>query len=345
MSSSVVELNARLLAPSGRIRGFIDRTLVRTLKEERDLPVFKFLIQMAVVLWSFAAALYVWGSPPWWLLLGYCAAALIYTPPYILALHVSSHRGVFKPGFRWLQTIAVWLLGPFAGQSPETYRVHHMGMHHTEGNMPDDLSSTMAYKRDEVLHFAHYFGRFFFFVQLELGLYHARRGHWRLLRQLIVGEASYLACLGLLLVLNPSVTLAVFVFPLLLARVGMMCGNWAQHAFIDASDPANPYRNSITCIDSPYNRRCFNDGFHIGHHVKPNRHWSEMAEDFLRNRSRYEAEGAIVFRGLDYFEIWVLLMLKKHRVLARRLVTHASLSEDQRDALIRSRLLPVRLSD
>ncbi len=63
-------------------------------------------------------------------------------------------------------------------------------------------------------------------------------------------------------------TLTVFVAPVVIARVLMMCGNWAQHAFVDAADPGNPYRNSLTCIHARYNRRAFNDGYHIHHHVK-----------------------------------------------------------------------------
>ena len=34
------------------------------------------------------------------------------------------------------------------GQSPETYFAHHIAMHHLEGNLPDDDSTTMPFKRD-----------------------------------------------------------------------------------------------------------------------------------------------------------------------------------------------------
>ena len=33
------------------------------------------------------------------------------------------------------------------------------------------------------------------------------------------------------------------------------------------------------------------------------------SEEFEKNRERYGAEDAIVFRGYDFFEVWALLML------------------------------------
>jgi len=331
-----------MLAQPGRTRGPVDRLIRRVLKEERDLPVARLWLTMLATVVPLAVALYVWGQPPWWLLAIHFSVVLFFFAPYILALHVSSHRQIFKPKFRWLQAVPVWILAPFVGQSPETYRVHHMGMHHAEGNMLDDLSTTMPYQRDRWTHFAHYFLKFFFFAQVDLARYHAQRGHGRMLRQMIVGEASYIVALVALMFVNPLVTGVVFLLPFLTARFTMMCGNWAQHAFVDQADPANPYRNSIVFIDSPYNRRCFNDGFHIGHHVKPNRHWAEMPEDFERHLDRYAAERSIVFRGLDYFQIWLLLMLKRHDKLAEHLVVWPGMdaSLDGRVEFIKSRLRP-----
>ena len=100
----------------------------------------------------------------------------------------------------------------------------------------------------------------------------------------------------------------------------MMAGNWGQHAFIDANDPANNYRNSITLINTIYNRRCFNDGYHIGHHLRPHMHWTEMPNDFLRNKDKYAENKAIVFEGMDFQMVWFWLMLKRYDVLADRFV-------------------------
>ena len=82
------------------------------------------------------------------------------------------------------------------------------------------------------------------------------------------------------------VCLVLFVLPVTITRLAMMLGNWAQHAFIDEATPANSYRNSITCINSVYNKRCYNDGYHIGHHLKQTRHWTEMPVEFKQNEAK-----------------------------------------------------------
>jgi fatty acid desaturase len=120
----------------------------------------------------------------------------------------------------------------------------------------------------------------------------------------------------------------------------MMLGNWAQHAFIDPKDPQSGYGNSITCIETLYNKRCFNDGYHIGHHNRPTLHWSEMPGEFEKNRDLYVSRNAIVFRGVDYFGVWFFLMTKNYVALATRLVLQAGTSTlDERVRLLRSRTL------
>jgi hypothetical protein len=103
-------------------------------------------------------------------------------------------------------------------------------------------------------------------------------------------------------------------------RLLMMAGNWGQHAFVDASDPANAYKNSITCINSRYNRRAFNDGYHIYHHVKARAHWTELPAEFRDNLATYAREDAIVFEGIDFFMVWAYLMLGMWKTLAKHFV-------------------------
>ena len=59
-------------------------------------------------------------------------------------LHCISHRKPFKKNYTWLYNYIIWFVCPFFGHTPETYFVHHIGMHHVENNMPDDASSTLA---------------------------------------------------------------------------------------------------------------------------------------------------------------------------------------------------------
>src|SRR5262249_47042234 len=96
-----------------------------------------------------------------------------------------------------------------------------------------------------------------------------------------------------------------------------------------------------------YNQRAFNDGYHIGHHLKANRHWTELPQDFLDNRARYREAGALVFEGLDFFMVSVLLWTGSWRVLARRFVRLEGdvRTDDEIIAMLKARVMPVHVED
>lgn len=302
-------------------RSALERFALRFINDERDLPFVWLSLSMTVVLVPLAVVMFWPGVFRWWMAPIYWAVLFgLFFDRYILMLHNTSHRRLFKRKYRFLNHYIPWVLGPFCGETPETYYVHHITMHHAEGNMPKDLSSTMRFQRDSILDFARYFLRFFFFIVPEMTLYQSRKKRWPIIRRMLIGEFSfYLLCIGLSFI-SWQATLVVFVIPFVLCRFLMMCGNWAQHAFIDASDPSNPYKSAITCINAKYNRRCFNDGYHIGHHVRANRHWTDMPGDFERDRESYVKNGSIVFEGIDFFIIWFLLMFKRYDTLAKHFV-------------------------
>ena len=136
----------------------------------------------------------------------------------------------------------------------------------------------------------------------------------------LIGELTAFAVIALLMTLHWRATLVVFLGPLVGIRMLMMAGNWGQHAFVDQDEPDNDFKSSITCINSRYNRRCFNDGYHIVHHRKPSLHYTEMATEFDANRELYGKQDAIVFDGIDFFQVWLYLMLGRKDWLARRFV-------------------------
>jgi hypothetical protein len=135
----------------------------------------------------------------------------------------------------------------------------------------------------------------------------------------------------------------VFVLPYLIARFLMMWGNWGQHAFIHPEQPGNSLLNSITCVNTRYNRRCFNDGYHIGHHVKQTRHWTELPGDLELSAPRYAREGAVVFEGIDFFQVSLYLFLGRWDWLAGCFVEcgDGQRSRDEIVALLKTRTRPI----
>jgi hypothetical protein len=300
--------------------GVRERIAEGFIHDRRDIPFLGLMALLTITVIPTGLALYLPGPFRWWLGAVHLGLILYFIGPFILMLHNTSHRRLFKRPYGWLNAYIPWVIGPFFGESPETYFGHHVGMHHPENNLEDDLSSTMRFQRDSAVDFARYFFEFMTLVFFRLIAYFARKRRKNLMMRVAVGETLFYAVMVALCFVNWRATLFCFVLPFLIARFGMMAGNWAQHAFIDAASPENCYRNSITCINSTYNRRCFNDGYHIGHHLKATRHWTEMPEDFQRNIRSYDAEGALVFTGVDFFLVWAALMLHRYDWLARRVV-------------------------
>jgi fatty acid desaturase len=150
---------------------------------------------------------------------------------------------------------------------------------------------------------------------------------------------AYLVAMLLLGWANWPATLVVLVLPLGLARVVMMLGNWTQHAFIAANSPDNCYTNSVTCINTPYNHKCWNDGYHISHHLKPALHWTDHPAHFRQNLAQYARHEAIVFEGIHFLHIFYYLMRRRYDLLARHFVelTHTQRTESEIIALLRVR--------
>lgn len=308
--------------------------------------VFVALMMQCGVLAAAGVGLFLVRGPWfWWLVPAYGVALFAgLVDRFTLMLHCTSHRQLFKPRYAFANQIIPWVLSPFLGQTPETYFAHHMGMHHVEENLEGDLSSTMRFRRDRLGDWLLYWGRFMTVGVFDLSRYFSRRGKRRLLRRVVLGEGLYWAAMGVLLLVNPAATFVVFLLPFLVMRTMMMAGNWAQHAFLSAEHPDEPLRSSITCVETRYNRRCFNDGYHALHHVVPRCHWTEHPVEFERNLAEYGRNDAVVLRGVDFFQVWFLLMTGNWPRLARafvRLPGAPARTDAEAIAFLKTLVLPI----
>lgn len=259
------------------------------------------------------------------------------------------------------------------GHTWNSYYYHHIKHHHVEGNGPDDLSSTIRYQRDSIPDFLHYVLRFMFFIWIELPIYFIRRGKYLLGMKVFFWEVStYISIAALYIYVDSRATTFAFLLPLLILRIGLMVGNWGQHALVDKEDPTSDLRSSITLIDvavrllslspslpiSPLNasvnyvqtrhltsiqsnRFCFNDGYHTSHHLNPRRHWRDHPAAFLRAKHKYAQERALVFKNIDYIMMTVKLLQKDYMYLAKCLVplgeTQMRMTLTERAEMLRSK--------
>jgi fatty acid desaturase len=238
----------------------------------------------------------------------------------------------------FLKDYVNWIVGPLFGVPPNGYYAHHISMHHVKNNQEGDLSSTMRYQRDSFPDFLRYCWSVLTGAYYELPISLLRRKRYRLARYVLIGEFSYFAWIAVIACFNWRAVLVVYIIPWAIAMTGFCCTTWAAHAFIDPAAPDNIYRAAVICLNTRYNHLAFHDGYHIGDHIKPNLHWTELPEEFLANRATYAREGAIVFQKLDYQAIVFLLMTKRYDVLARHCVHLATRrSAEETIAILRTR--------
>ncbi|HMQ48207.1 MAG TPA: fatty acid desaturase [Saprospiraceae bacterium] len=313
----------------------IDRFFLKLIRDERDLPFIYLTLKISFIMIPIGLGMYFTSG---WLfaLLAvsyFLVNNFVFKGPFGLMLHCTSHRKWFKPEYEWFNKYLPWIVGPFFGQSPETYYSHHVHMHHAENNLPDDLSSTMFYQRDSFKDWFRYFWAFFWMVVVDLIRYFLSRNRKQLARKVALGEYLFLGMVAVLCYVNFWATFMVFILPLLLSRIIMMMGNWAQHCFIDPADPGNPFYNSITCINHKYNHKCWNDGYHISHHQKPHMHWTEHPIYFQKTIDQYAAHQALIFDGLDFLGVYMALMRGKYEFLADHLVNVDGMFRDRNEAI------------
>lgn len=328
--------------------GLLSRWCKGALYEARDEVFIRLTIKvsviMALAMAGLLAALRLEAVPGW----GKLAAVALYvtlwawySAPVILMLHCTMHRPFIRRP-KALDRAHPYLMSFFFG-IPTGYAEHHLGMHHVEDNTPEDLSSTMRYRRDSFLHFLVYFGRFFFLILIELTRYLVKKRRTLMAKRAVIGDLTHQALIVAMLLVDWRFGLVAFAFPYCMVRFLMMVGNWGQHAFVNTARKNNGLSNSITCINSGYNKRAFNDGYHIGHHLKANRHWTELPLELRDNHEVYAREGAIVFEGLDFFLVSVLLWTGQWKLLAKRYVRldGKPRSDEEVIALLKSRVQPI----
>lgn len=326
--------------------GVLSRWCREHLAEPRDEVFVRLTLasmaRMGVLMVALWVAIYVVHVPA--ILAGALYLALWgwSVPPVVLMLHCTMHR-LFVKSPRWLNRAQLYAMSLTMG-IPPAYPDHHLAMHHAEDNMLGDLSSTLRHRRDSFLHFLVYFGRFVLLSYIELPLYFSRTRKHRVMRRMMFGEYGLILVCAVVCWLAPAFGLFALVLPALIIRFMMMTGNWGQHAFINTARSNDGLANAITCINSAYNQRCFNDGYHIGHHLRATRHWTDMPQDFIDNQDKYVAAGAIVFEKIDFFAVSVLLWTGQWKTLARHYVRLDGVerSDEEVIEMLRARVQPVR---
>ena len=175
-----------------------------------------------------------------------------YCGAFMLMLHHHIHNNdVLAAKYSVFESIWPYILEPLMGHTWDSYYYHHVKHHHAENNGPRDLSSTIRFQRDDFFHFTYYVCRVVALVWVELPIYFLRKGKPSLAARVAVSELLSYAMIYMLAQYHFRASLFVLIIPLLQMRIGMMVGNWGQHAWVDEVEPDSDFRSSITLIDVP----------------------------------------------------------------------------------------------
>jgi hypothetical protein len=326
----------------------ISRRLEPLLRDPRDMPFIPLQLQITLTVVPLAVYLFLPGRFNWWLGSLYLVLVILVFPDrFVFMNHNTAHNPLWRRRLQFMNYYNSLFLAWFFGITPGYYYAHHILMHHPENNVePDDVSSTMHYRRDSFSDFLKYFLHFIAIGWWDTAAYHWKKGKKKPIAYLAAGEAGIVFGAAALTWLNWRAGLVVAVIPSLLMHFGMMVGNWGNHAFIDPRDPGNLYRSSVNIINTHHNVRNFNDGYHIIHHIKPQLHWADAPGEFEKNLARYVAEDAIVFEKINYLVLWFFLMCGRYDKLARyyvRLPGAPPRTDEEVMELLRERVRPIGL--
>ncbi|MFD2200311.1 fatty acid desaturase family protein [Shivajiella indica] len=307
------------------------------IKDPRDLPFLQLIVSLHLTVIPLAVLLYlpVLEGYWWWAVAipYFYISQFYFKGSFGLMLHCLCHRNMWKPNWQWVQKYILWFLSPFFGHLGESYNSHHIGMHHIAGNLPEDSSSTMAYQRDSLKDFIRYWLNFMLMGFLDTYQYLFRRKLKKYYVPLTWSEFLFILFAIVMCFVNLKATMVIFVIPFFFARLVMMLGNWTQHAFVDPDQPGDELASTLICINTVYNHKCWNDGYHAFHHFKPSVHYTEYPLMLEKYKKQLAEKRTFIFSGVHYLHIFTWLMTRNYEKLADHLVNLNGTFKSKEDAI------------
>jgi fatty acid desaturase len=327
----------------------IERLGWKILRDSRDTPALRLMVSLTLTAVPIFVAQMILGKPRLWLVIGFYLS--LYGVKFqrfvrmFSAKHLEAHRrqGYFSDSFhKVFGRYVEFFLGFLYGNVPELDRTVHVRLHHKENSGPDDTTSTIGYDRTNRLHFFWYLADNFWTV---LGLapyaYFTAKGEGENRRRMLWGITLYAAYFAAVFIYNWRLGIAYVLVPLLAMNFIMAMTAWVQHAFYDEERPEDYFANTVTVYDEV---NFMNEGYHLCHHHKSGLHWTEMPAHLERIRDKMRESGSLVFRDMDFMELFVELTLRRRMdVLADKLVPWEPMEHAERLALLEKRTRPARV--